>query len=143
MSETTGMSKQDLKEIFAANTATLLEVIKELKKPTEMEQKKLDAERLVLLQQNEERKRNSVNVKARQQVRHNAQRSCTHKHPNGDSHCVFIQERNGGYMICQKLQCIIRSGQAPENYKGNDIYDSKLFSEIWQSLKTKGADILE
>ncbi len=129
----------ELREILAAqareNAAALKTVIEEIKKPTALEQKKLDAEAKQLLDQNEERKSNSGAILQQIENKRQMQRICTHKHRIGSSHCVYVMEQRGpGYILCQKNQCIIRAGNPPVNYKGNDIYSTELFNRLFQEL---------
>lgn len=143
MPETIALTKEDLKEILKANQEALVEAIREIKKPTEMEQAKIDAEKLATEARQTERKTNSAAVLEQISNRRAIQRMCSHEHPNGDSHCVWVQEKRGpGYLICQKNQCIIRPGKAPQGYQGNAIFDSDLFNKIFQKLNTSGADII-
>ena len=137
--EEKSVSMSELREILAAqareNAAALKTVIEEIKKPTALEQKKLDAEAKQLLDQNEERKSNSGAILQQIENKRQMQRICTHKHRDGNSHCVYVMEQRGpGYILCQKNQCIIRAGNPPTNYKGNDIYSTDLFNRLFQEL---------
>lgn len=137
--EEKSVSMSELREILAQqskeNAAALKTVIEELKKPTAIEQKQLDAEAKKLLDANEERKANSGAILQQIENKRQLQRICTHKHRDGNSHCVYIMEQRGpGYILCQKNQCIIRAGNTPTNYKGNDIYSTELFNRLFQEL---------
>ncbi len=137
------LTKEDLKEILKANQETLVEAIRELKKPTEIEQAQIDAQKREIEARQSERKTNSDSVKDDIINKRAIKKSCSHEHPNGTTHCVWVQERTGpGYLICQLNQCIIRPGTAPKNYQGDHIFDSDTFNRIFQKLNTSGADII-
>lgn len=128
-----------LKEILAQQSKQQAEqlktVIAELKKPTEIEQKKLDEEAKAILQRNEERKENAAGMLQKIENAKWVHKTCTHKHRDGHSHCVLIHEKNTpGYILCQKEQCKIRPGVAPKDYKETDIYDTELFNRLLQEL---------
>lgn len=142
MSETT-LTKDDLKAVLKANSDTLIEVIRELKKPNEIEQARIDAEQRDIEAKQRERLDNAESVKAEIVNRRQMKRICSHEHPNGDTHCVWVQEKTGaGYLLCQKNQCKIRPGAAPAGFQGDDIFDSAMFNRIFQKLNTSGADII-
>ncbi len=133
------ISMSELRAILAEqakeNAATLKTVIEELKKPTAIEQKKLDAEEKELLDRNQERKENAAGILQQIEGKRQLQPVCSHKHRDGNSHCVYVMEQRGnGYILCQKNQCIIRAGNPPTNYKGNDIYSTELFNRLFQEL---------
>ena len=139
MSEEKSVSMSELREILAAqaqqNADALKTVIEELKKPTAIEQKKLDKEAKALVDANEERKANSGAILQQIENKRLLQRVCTHKHRDGNSHCVYVMEQRGpGYILCQKNQCIIRAGNPPANYQGNDIYSTELFNRLFQEM---------
>lgn len=125
------LTKDDLVEIITAAVAAA-------KAPNAVEQRKLDAEQKQIEQDQENRKKTSGQVL--QGIENNkwVKRTCSHEHKNGDTHCVYVQERVGpGYLLCQKNQCIIRPGTPSPNYKGSVIYDTELFNKIFQ--KTPGS----
>jgi hypothetical protein len=141
MSEEKGISKQDLKDILAAvavqNSEMLKDVISELKKPNVVEQKELDRLAQELADRNQERKDNSAGIIQLTEQKRAIQSICSHKHKDGNSHCVQISERQGpGYILCQKNQCKIRPGIAPDGYNGTDIYDNRLYNQLFQELPT-------
>lgn len=143
MPEAIALTKAELKEILAANHEGLLEIIREMKKPTPQEQRQLDAMAKEIEQQQKERKANSEAILRKIANKRAIQKSCSHEHPNGDSHCVYVMESSGpGYILCQKNQCIIRPGEAPKDYKGDAIYSTTMFSSLFQKLRTTGADII-
>jgi hypothetical protein len=135
--ETVQLTKNDLKEILAdqarLNAELLRETIAEIKKPTQAEQRELDATKLRVEQEQKERQALSKSLVEEIENKKTIQRLCSHEHRNGDTHAVYIQEKSGpGYFICQKNQCKIRPGNAPEGYKGGDIYDTALFNRLFQ-----------
>lgn len=118
----------DLKEI-------LRDVIREVKAPNVVEQKKLDEQaRQTEIAQDNRRKQADLMIEDQKNKRF-VQRACSHEHRNGDSHCVYIIEKNTpGYILCQKCQGKVRPGGAPKGYKGDDIYDTALFNRMFQKL---------
>jgi hypothetical protein len=80
---------------------------------------------------------------ARQQIaimenKRAVQRLCTHKHRKGDTHCVFISDDLGGYILCQKCQAVIRAGVAPKSNDSGVIYDAALFNTLFQDCSSNG-----
>jgi hypothetical protein len=137
--QTGGISLRDLKEILAEqarqNAEQMKTVIEELKKPTLLEQKQLDAEAKAILEKNQERKENAAGMLIKIENKRAVQRICSHKHRTGQSHCVYIMEKTGpGYILCQKEQCKIRPEPAPKNYNGDDIFDTALFNRLFQEM---------
>lgn len=129
--------KQMLAEQARQNGEMLKEVIQELKKPTILEQKALDAEVKRILDANEERKTNSAGMKQQMADKALTQAICSHTHRDGNSHGVFVMEKapSPGYILCQKNQCKIRPGQKPtENADFGAIYDTALFNRLFQQL---------
>jgi hypothetical protein len=124
------LNEEALERLFERALKTAIAAAKE---PSALEQKKLDADALRIEGEQAARLRLSTEVKAEAQAKHARQRLCSHEHANGDSHVVYVQERKGpGYMLCQKNQCIIRPGVAPEGYTGNVIYDTNQFNRLFQ-----------
>jgi predicted RNase H-like nuclease (RuvC/YqgF family) len=133
------LTKAELKQLIQEAKAeqpdlqTILEtVIREIKKPTALEQKELDRQQREIESSNQERLDNSQSIIARLEQKRWEQSTCNHEHAQGQSHCVFILD--GNYMLCQKNQCIIRPGTAPANYQGSDVYNTQLFNSIFQKL---------
>jgi hypothetical protein len=119
--------------LTAADLQKLLStVIAEAKKPTALEQAKLDAEAEEKMKAQQHRLEQAESIKAEMAQKAMEKRLCSHKHSTGQSHGVYIQD--GNYILCQKHQCKIRPGVAPTNYQGSDIYDTALFNEVFQSL---------
>lgn len=134
-----GVSLALLREILAEqskqNAEQLKIVIEELKKPTVLEQKKLDEEAQAILDRNQERKENAAGMLKQIENKKFLQSTCSHKHRNGGSHCVLVQVQNQPeYILCQLNQCKIRAGVAPPGYTGMDIYSTQLFNELYQTL---------
>jgi hypothetical protein len=129
--------KTMLAEQARQNAEMLKEVIQELKKPTLLEQKAIDAELERLKAANEERRVNSEGIKMQMADKRLNQSICSHKHRDGNSHCVFVMEKapSPGYILCQKNQCKIRPGAAPaQNADFGAIYDTGLFNRLFQEL---------
>jgi hypothetical protein len=148
MSESQVLSVEVVKEMMAAqakqNAESLAEVIKAIKAPTMLEQKTLDREAREELAKNEGRKRTAQEVLQTIAGKKQAQLICNHKHKDGTTHLVHVQEPVGpGYLICQKRQCIIRPGKPMQNRRGDTaIYDTALFNQLFQTTNSKG-DILD
>jgi len=126
----TGITPEQMKELLTA-------VIKAVKEPTVLEQQEIDKKKLKDDQAQVARASNAKGVLQEAANKKINQRLCSHEStdPNGltHSHLVYIKEPTGvGYILCQKLQCVIRSGVASPNYKGNVIYDTDLFNRLFQ-----------
>lgn len=129
MSEMTKQSDERLERIVA-----------ELKKPSVMEQKKLDAEAKELEQRQQERRDNSEAFKMKRAQDKWVREHCTHQHADGKTHCVWIAEKNNpnGYILCQANHCKIRPEPRPEKFADEDaVYDTNLFNRLFQSLPTQ------
>jgi hypothetical protein len=116
-------------------TTAVTAAVAAAKTPSIIEQQQIDERKKEI----EERQKDRLNtakehieaIKSRRWVHEN----CSHEHKNGDTHCVWIQEKSGpGYLICQKNQCIIRPGQMPADYKGTAVFNTELFNSIFQKL---------
>lgn len=133
---TVAVTKQDLADIVAAAVTA---AIAAAKAPTVVEQAQLDAEAKRIKDEQESRKQLSKGVLDQIENKRFIHQTCSHEHKNGDTHCVYIQEKVGpGYLLCQKNQCIIRPGQASENYKGVVIYNTEMFNRIFQKTTSAG-----
>jgi hypothetical protein len=132
----TGLTAEQLETLLAR-------VIKAVKEPTALEQKKINAEEKAIADANASRLRISGEVKGAMEGKKFTQRTCSHEHPDGHTHCVYIQEKVGpGYLLCQKNQCVIRPGVASPNYQGSVIYSNELFNKIFQKLQSGAGDII-
>lgn len=132
--------KQMLAEQSRQNGEMLKSVIQELRKPTILEQHALDREAAELIARNEERKTNSQGILQQMRDKQVTQSICSHKHRDGNSHCVFIMEKapSPGYILCQKNQCKVRPGLAPsQNPDIGAIYDTGLFNRLFQELPSQ------
>jgi hypothetical protein len=137
--ETVTLTTSALKEILAdqasQNADNLRTIVEELKKPTVLEQKELNRLDRETKDRQEERKANSDAQKQKIENKRLNQQICSHKHRDGNSHCVLVQvQHQPDYILCQKNQCKIRPGKAPDGYKGTDIYDTRLYNDIFQTL---------
>jgi hypothetical protein len=132
----TGISAEQLETLLAR-------VIKAVKEPNAIEQRKLDAEQRTIDADQANRKKVAADVLQTRATKRRIQQMCSHEHPNGTSHCVYVKEQVGpGYMLCQKNQCIIRPGVASPNYKGDVIYSNDLFNKIFQKMQSTQGDII-
>lgn len=134
------ITKQDLADIVSAAVTA---AIAAAKKPSELEQAKLDAEQKRIESDQANRLKVSADVRLEMSNKKRKHQMCSHEHADGHTHCVWIQERVGpGYLLCQKNQCIIRPGVASENYKGTVIYSNELYNKIFQKLQSGSGDII-
>jgi len=132
--------KQLLAEQAKQNAENLAEVIKAVKAPNVIEQKKLDAESKAVQDAQEARKQQSESTLLDIKRKGQSQRICSHEHQKtGQTHGVFVMEKSGpGYVLCQLCQAIVRPGVAPEGYKGVHIYDTGLFNQLFQKTAPSG-----
>jgi glycerol-3-phosphate O-acyltransferase len=142
------LSLSALKEILAdqaeQNAENLQTIIQELKKPTPLEQKKLDdfaKEQAALAEERKEagtyqREKNAKDKEFREKI-------CLHRGGKPDhSYAVFIPDDIGGYILCQKCQGVFRPEQQkvhfPKGYQGAAIFDTALFNRLWQQTPDQG-----
>src|ERR1700721_2639108 len=130
------MVKQLLAEQAAENAKNLATIIAALKAPTEIEQAQIDKAAVAAETEKAYRKKTAEGALEQMNQKRATQQWCTHTHKEtGKTRCVYVMERSGpGYLICQKNQCKIRPGKASPNYKGTDIYNTREFNRIFQSL---------
>lgn len=132
----TGVSADQLKEILST-------VIAAVKAPSVLEQRQIDAEERRVKEDQENRLKVSKDVLFDIEQKRAVQLICSHEHPDGTSHGVWIQERTGpGYILCQYNQCKVRPGVAPAGFKGTDIYDTALFNRMFQKLPGSNTDMM-
>ncbi len=95
MAEEKSVSLSELKEILASQQKMFTEqtasLIAEMKKPTVLEQQTLDKQAAEILAKNQERKDNAAGMKAKRDADRMTKRTCNHTHPNGSTHCVYVQ----------------------------------------------------
>jgi hypothetical protein len=136
---TVNFTAEDLQNIIATAIAAA-------KEPTEIEKITLDEKRA-------EQEARRAQIEADQQMRADtarqqivimqnkraAQHVCTHKHrKSGDTHCVFVSDDLGGYVLCQKCQAVIRPGAEPAKNNAGVIYDTALFNQLFQECSDNG-----
>lgn len=138
VNQQTGISitAEQLKEIIATAIAAG-------KAPNAVEQAQIDRE------DRESKVRNDFRLKQADSVKEEAankkwqKENCSHEHPTGQSHGVWVQEKVGnGYILCQMCQGIVRPGITPANYKGTAIYNNQLFNRLFQKLQSTAGDII-
>lgn len=115
----------------------------EMRKPTEVEQAKIDEDASAKKAAMEERKENSANVKAQMVQKRNEQLTCSHQHADGHTHLAHVQENgkfasSAGYLLCQWCNAKVR----PESAEGKKldpqaIFDTALFNRLYQTLPNK------
>jgi hypothetical protein len=137
------LTAKDLKEIIAGAVS---EAVKAAKAPNEIEQQKLDQQKVRIQQDNETRRETAEQVK--QNMANDAFRKKTCAHEGGKpkhSHGVFVSDDLGGYVLCQSCRAVIR----PENQlahfpadfrqKRQDvIFDTALFNRVFQTTDSAG-----
>ncbi len=134
--ESLNLTKSDLAELISTAVTAAVAAAKQ---PNVIEQAKLDREMKGIIEANAERMENSKGQLELIAAKKWTHETCTHKHKDGNSHCVYVMEKNGpGYILCQKNQCKIRPGEQPEKGKGDPdaIYDTRLFNQVMQELPT-------
>lgn len=143
MSETDGISMKELQRILSEqayqNAEQLKIVIQELRKPTILEQKALDAEAREIVAKNEERKSNAGAMLEKEKQKRFSHITCSHKHRDGNTHGVYVMEKapSPGYIHCQSCHANVRPGDKPEaNSDTNGVYDTNLFNRMFQELPT-------
>ena len=150
MSEEKSISMKELAELLAAqekrNQENLKTIIQELRKPTVLEQQKLDEDERAKADNLIERRENGASQIHAIEQRRAWQRTCSHKHNSGHSHCVKVEPSGPAdtvYILCQNCQVKIRPGVPPVykdkrgnpvEYKGDDIYDTGLFNRTLQEM---------
>ena len=115
----------------------------EMRKPTEIEQRKLDEEEAAKKAALAERKENSANVIAQMKARRAEQLACSHQHADGHTHLVHVQE-NGrlaggpGYRLCQWCNGKVRpESEEMKKLDPHAIYDTALFNRLYQTLPNR------
>ena len=140
------------------DAASLAEIIKsavsaavaEARKPTELEQQELEARRTLreaekrkIEVDQQSRRDTAQQQKAEMTRKHQHQKDCLHEggrpvHPFS----VFVHDPIGGYVLCQKCQVVVRPetqrGHFPQDYKGATVFDSVLFSRLFQKTSDSG-----
>jgi len=142
------MSEQKKEETVALTGAALKDilrtVIEETKKPSVLEQQKLDAEARELAARQEERKESGAAQREEQaQKKYYREKVCQHRGGKPDhSYAVFVHDDIGGYVLCQHCQGVVRPEQQrvhfPKNYQGAAIFDTALFNRLWQQTSDSG-----
>lgn len=129
---------EDIQKIIAAAVAAAKEP-NELEK-LEMEEKReqLEARRAQIEQDQQTRRETAQQQIAIMENRRAMQGLCTHKHRRGDTHCVFVNDELGGYVLCQKCQAVIRPGVAPQKNDSGVIFDTVLFNRLLQECTSNG-----
>lgn len=132
-----------LKEMQKQNLDAIRTIAVEMRKPTDVEQSKIDADEAAKKFAQAERIDNSAAVKQQMQERRRDQLNCSHQHADGHTHLAHTIENgklaNGpGYLLCQWCNGKIR----PENEEVRKldpqaIYDTALFNRLYQTLPSK------
>lgn len=146
------MSKEEIKQeatqgglVMTPDTfrALIVETIAAAKAPNAVEQAALDKQKLETKQAQEARVRQSAEVIAELEAKKWTKLNCSHEHPDGKSHGVYVQERNSpGYILCQSCQAVIRPEPQPKDYKGSAIYNTAMFNKVFQKLQSLTGDII-
>lgn len=128
------ISKNDLKDIISSAVAAAVAEARKPAPPT-------DEEKRAIEQKQTDRKEQADLILADIEKKRADQKLCTHKHRNGVGHGVYIQD--GNYILCQKCNVKVRPEPAPRGYKGGDIYDTALFSRMFQELPSNNDAITD
>src|SRR5579863_171980 len=122
------LTSDDLKALITAAVAAA-------KEPNELERLELEEKRAqkdVQRAQIEEEQRLRAETGLQQlaiaENKRSIQKICTHKHKQGATHCVYVTDDRGGYVLCQKCQAVVRPGPAPVKNNIGAIYDTPLFN---------------
>lgn len=136
--QTLTLTATNLKDIIAAAVA-------ESRKPSELEQLELEEKKAAQeqkraqIEQDQQTRRETAEQQLQIMANKRAfQKLCTHKHRKGDTHCTFVHDEQGGYVLCQKCQAVIRPGVAPKSYTGDVIFDTDLFNRLFQDTSSNG-----
>ena len=135
---TMNLTPEDLQNIVVAAIAAA-------KQPSELEQlaleekrDEIEARKAQITQENQMRAESAQQQIAIMEGKRTMQKLCTHKHRRGDTHCVFITDDLGGYILCQKCQAVIRAGEAPSKNDAGIIYNTALFNQLFQECTSNG-----
>lgn len=124
-----------------------IEVIKtlaaEMRKPTEVEQKQIDADEQAKKFAQQERKENAEAVRRQTELDRRMKLSCTHAHADGHTHLAQVIESGtlaggAGYLHCQLCNGRIRPENPQiEKLDPQAIYDTALFNRLYQTLPNR------
>jgi hypothetical protein len=137
------LTAKDLKEIIAGAVS---EAVKAAKAPNEIEQQKIDQQKAKIAQDNETRRETSAQIKQNMENDAFRKRACAHEggKPN-HSHCVFVSDDLGGFVICQVCRAVIRPenqlGHFPKDFQKTRmdvIFDTALFNKNFQKTDASG-----
>jgi hypothetical protein len=125
------ITKEDLANIVAA-------AVKAARAPTDIEQQKLDAQKVDHEAKQARRKALAKNIKQEMETKRRIRSGCLHEQPNGNSRAPYIAEKNGsGYLICLKCQEKVRPGPKPANPDFGCTYDTPLFNRLFAKAQSQ------
>lgn len=122
MAEGMSLTPKQLQDLI---TAAVTAAVAESKKPAPLTDREL-AE----IEQAQDMRLQQRDLTLAEQARKAAdKRACTHM--RRDNTCSGVYVANGGYIICQQCQGIIKPAPAPEGYSGDQIFDTNLFNRLF------------
>ena len=139
MAEEKSFTAKELAEILAEqdrrSQENLAKIIKELRKPTELEQKEIDEAEKTKQEDLKTRLEISAGIKQKMKNEEAYRSICAHKHNNGFSQCVHVKETEGpGYILCQECQIRVRPSTSNKTLDPTAVYDSALFNRLYQEM---------
>jgi hypothetical protein len=151
MSEETSKEKQQggvsmdvvsrlLEQQAKQHEESMVRLLEEVRKPaalTEDQEEQLDKKKRQKAQDLQMRKDQAGLIIQQMKNREAYQKICTHEHPKregGATHCVFVQDQMGGYVLCQEEHCGIRVRPENQNKKLDPkaTYNTPLFNKLYQ-----------
>lgn len=129
-SEAVTITKEDLQALITS-------AITAARAPNVIEQRELDKQEKLHLQELENRKKTAEQIKDKMEQDKWSRMTCSHQHSDAarGTHLVYVMESRGpGYLLCQACIAKIRPGAAPQGYKGGDIYDTAKFNALFQTI---------
>jgi len=143
-------AKQNEQTIAAAVAAA----IKAAKEPTEIEQRKINAENAEIARKQERRKNLGRIIKKKEAAEKAKKHNCPHMHPiTGKNATTYVEQEIGGesgkfldvYVKCQKCNVLVRPENSflRETYNGPYcIFDTAIFNKLAaQCMVTAGQDM--
>lgn len=124
------LTPADLTNLVAAAVKAAVE---EAKKPyvSDEDKRRLEQDQI-------DRKQQAALIAQMEMNKKVAQKRCLHEARDGHTHTVFITDEQGGYILCQKCQVVVRPGNAPNDYKGTAVFNTDLFNNLFQRSSTSG-----
>lgn len=146
MSETekvVSITANDLKDIIAGAVS---EAVKAAKAPNEIEQQKLDQQKLKIEQDNQTRLESASQIRETMKQDAFRKKACAHEGGKpSHAHTVFVSDDLGGYVLCQVCRAVIRPeaqlAHFPKDFqktRSDVIFDTTLFNKVFQKTDASG-----